>query len=105
MERPDPSTHGPNGDGRDTSGRFTQGNRYGGGNPLAGQAAKLRAALFKAVKVGDVKQIIKAMVAKAVSGDTAAAKLVLSYTLGSPEIAELTERIGAIERTMEVNER
>ena len=90
-----PSTHGPNGQGPD--GRFLPGNRLGRGQPLAGQVAKLRAALLKAVKVGDVKAIVASMIDKARGGDVPAAKLVLQYTLGEPQPFDFLERLERLE--------
>jgi hypothetical protein len=95
MEGETPSTHGPNGQG--PNGRFLPGNRFGRGQPLAGQVAKLRAAMLKAVKVGDVKDIIGGMIDKARGGDVAAAKLVLQYTLGEPQPFDFLERLERLE--------
>ena len=96
-----PSTLGNNGQG--TNGRFLPGNKLGRGNPLAGMAAKLRAAMLKAVKVGDVKSIIGAMIDKAIGGDVAAAKLVLQYTVGEPLPFDINEQLRQIEERL--NER
>ena len=90
-----PSTHGS--DGRGGNGRFLPGNKCGRGSPLAGQAAKLRAALFRAVKIGDVKAIIGSLIDKARGGDVAAAKLVLQYTVGEPQPFDLLEQLEALE--------
>jgi hypothetical protein len=92
----------PSGDGlaagKDPStGRFLPGNRLGRGSPLAGQAAKLRAALFRAVKGGDLQTVITALMDKAKGGDTAAAKLILQYTLGDPVALDIVETIQRLE--------
>jgi len=79
------------------SGKFAPGNKLGRGSPLAGAVAKLRGALLRAVKVGDVRGIITAMIEKAKSGDVAAAKLVLQYTLGEPQPLDLQERLEKLE--------
>jgi len=90
----------PRGNGRGTDGKFLPGNKCGRGSPLAGMASKLRAAMLKAVKVGDVKAIIGAMIAKARGGDVAAAKLVLQYTIGEPQPYDLTARMEEIEQSL-----
>jgi hypothetical protein len=86
MEPSNPLTDGlPNG-GRDpVSGRFTVGNPGGrGGDPLAVKTARLRAALVKAVSSRDIRAIVRKLVAQAVAGETASAKLVLYLTVGRP---------------------
>ncbi len=93
---------GPSGDGvpadRDPqSGRFLRGNRLGHGSPLAGQAAKLRAALFRAIKAGDVQEIMAALIGKAKTGDTVAARIVLAYTLGEPVALDVIEKVEKLE--------
>lgn len=87
--------------GRDRkSGKFLPGNKLGHGSPLAVMASKLRAAMLKAVKAGDVKAIIKAMVAKARGGNVQAAKLVLSYSLGEPIPCDIAEKIFELEAVL-----
>ena len=75
----DPSTSG-----RRPDGTFAEGNKIGKGNPLAGQIAKLRAALIRAIDARDVAEIMRGVIERAKSGDLAAAKLVLSYCAGEP---------------------
>jgi len=103
----EPSTNGSNGDGsemsfavepsqRDSGGRFKPGNKFGKGNPYANQIASLRNCFFNAVSSNELEEIIHALLKKAKSGDVAAIKLLLSYTVGNPEIvvrsaAETTE--------------
>jgi hypothetical protein len=70
--------------GRDTSGRFLAGNKFGRGNPHAAAVARLRSALLRTVKPADIRSMIKALLGRARKGDTAAAKLVLEYTVGRP---------------------
>ena len=75
----------PNGDdGRDESGRFTQGNPGGPGNPFARRVARLRSTLLDVVGETGLTEIVERLVKAAQKGDVAAAKLVLSYTLGKP---------------------
>jgi len=78
----DPSTNAPN--GRDTSGRFAEGNRLGKGNPLAGQVHLRRQTFYSAVSEADLIAIVGAVVEKAKRGDIAAAKVILEWTIGRP---------------------
>jgi hypothetical protein len=92
-----PSGDGPV-EGRDPhNGRFLAGNHLGRGSPLAGQAAKLRAALFRAVKAGDVQDIVRAMIERAKAGDVPSARIILGYTLGEPASLDLVEKIEKLE--------
>jgi hypothetical protein len=102
LSEPEVLPSGPRGDGppagRDMeSGRFLPGNRLGRGSPLAGKAAKLRAALFKAVGQSDITEILRALIGKAKAGDTVAARIVLAYTLGEPVALDLVEKIEQLE--------
>jgi hypothetical protein len=92
---PPPSPNGPNGDtlpasapatdGRDpASGRFLPGWKGGPGNPFARRTAKLRSALLDAVDEDRLKRVVAKVVDMAEGGDLAAAKLLLSYTVGRP---------------------
>ena len=77
-----------NGDGgRDRNGRFTKGNPGGPGNPYARRVAELRTALLETVGNDGLAEIVRGLVTAARGGDVAAAKLVLSYTLGRPGVA------------------
>ena len=102
MTNDQPSTHGPN--GRDTVGRFAPGNRLGKGNPLAGRAAKLRAALLRRVKRADVEAIADKLVVMAKAGDLAAMKELLNRVVGVPVASDILERIEAIEATLAAEE-
>ena len=86
---------------RGPDGRFLPGNPGGPGNPLAAQVAKLRAALYDALAEGDIKDIVRALLGRAKQGDVAAAKLLLSYTLGKPLEADVLERIERLEALLE----
>ncbi len=96
---PRPSTHGGDGGkrGRDANGRFATGNKLGQGNPLAGRAAKLRSELLRSVSEGDVKAVVKGLLAAARGGDVPAAKLVLAYTVGQPEAMDVAQRLDELE--------
>ncbi len=76
--RPDPTP------GRGSGGRFAKENKYGGGNPYARRVAGLRAAFLDAVSEAEVAELAKALLKKALDGDSAAAHLFLSYALGKP---------------------
>jgi len=97
-----PSPNGANGDGRDDRGRFAAGNAGGPGNPHAGAVAKLRSALFAALKPTHVRKAVKMVLAilddpKAKAADKlAAAKLVHEWGLGTQ--ADLKERIERVEQ-------
>jgi hypothetical protein len=64
---------------------------------LAGAAAKLRTALFRAVQAGDIEEVLAALLAKAKRGDIPAAKIVLGYTLGEPVALDVVEKIEKLE--------
>lgn len=83
---------------RDARGRFLPGNKGGPGNPFAAQVGRLRAALLRAVKPADLREVVTALLEQAKSGNVAAARLVLEYCLGRPVEADVIERIEAIER-------
>ncbi len=79
-----PATPPAAGGGRDCHGRFAEGNAGGPGNPFARQVAALRCALLDAVSEQDLADVAQAMLRRAKEGNVAAAKLLLSYTLGKP---------------------
>jgi hypothetical protein len=70
--------------GRDARGRFAKGNLGGPGNPHARRVAQFRRALWNAVTDDDIEAIVRRQIEKAKEGDSTAAKLVLSYTVGKP---------------------
>lgn len=67
---------------RDDKGRFVKGNRLGRGNPFACRVAALRKTFLATVSKAEMQQICRRLVAQAMLGDIAAAKLVLGYVLG-----------------------
>ncbi len=81
-----PSTNGRNG-----SGQFATGNKYGKGNPLFGKVATLRSAALKSITPATVKGLIKSLIDQAMAGDIAAAKLILPYLIGQPATAKELE--------------
>lgn len=92
-----PPDKGSNMVSRDSQGRFLRGNQGGPGNPHAGQVAKLRAAILRAVDEGDIETIIAKLVEQARGGDLTAAREVLDRTIGKAAQSDLLERIEALE--------
>lgn len=90
-----PSTNGDN--GRDNRGRFAPGNRAGRGNPYARQAARLRAALLKAITAKDVETVVSSLIKEAKAGDVQAIREVLDRAVGKPLPADLLERLERLE--------
>jgi hypothetical protein len=80
------STNGTNGDhtGHDQRGRFTKGNPGGSGNPFGRQVAALRGALMSCITNEDVQEVVAALLAQAKKGNVAAARLILTYSVGKP---------------------
>lgn len=74
--------------GRATNGRFDKGNKFAKGNPYTKKVAEFRRTIMNSVTDEDVADIIYALIDKAKNGDTAAAKLVLNYTVGQPQTFE-----------------
>src|SRR5215475_9876903 len=70
--------------GRAADGRFAKNNKGGPGNPFNRQVAALRQALLQRVTTEDIEEILAVLLIKAKSGDLAAIKLLLSYTIGKP---------------------
>lgn len=91
----DPSTTA--GNGRDPGGRFVPGNRFARGNPHASRVAKLRTAALAAVTQRDLKAILRKLVALALAGNVAAAREILSRTLGPADAIDIVMRIEALE--------
>ena len=78
---------------RASDGRFQPGNPGGPGNPFARQVAQLRKALLNSVTEQDIQEVAQALIARAKEGNTAAAKLLLSYTIGKPDAAPHPDRM------------
>jgi hypothetical protein len=57
--------------------------------------------MYAAVSGKDLRIVVKKLLEQAQAGDTAAAKLILAYTLGEPQPIDVLERLGAIEALME----
>jgi hypothetical protein len=107
---PPPSANGCNGHptpppaettGRDAAtGQFTRGWKGGPGNPFCRQLAARRSAILEAVSREDVIRLAKAMLARALRGDNAAAKILLSYCCGRPAEVVDPDRVGLAEFRM-----
>ena len=82
--RPDAAAAGQGDSGRDRQGRFVRGNAGGPGNPFARRVAQLRRTLCETVTEEDMQEVAKKLVEQARQGDVAAARLLLSYTIGQP---------------------
>lgn len=76
-----PPTHKPNG-------QFAKGNKLGPGNPYAKRVHQLKQAVYATVTMKDLKGVIKAMVHKAQQGDVAAARLIMEYAIGKPDMVQ-----------------
>ena len=83
--------------GRQARGRFAPGNKAAKGNGQARKVARFRAAMFSAVKAGDVRAIVVQLVQEAKAGQPWAVKLALEYLCGPPRDVDLDERLTALE--------
>jgi hypothetical protein len=70
--------------GRDSQGRFTEGNPGGPGNPYYRRQAHLKRRMLESVTDADVQSVMQMLLGLARSGDLAAIKLFLEYTVGKP---------------------
>ena len=100
---PKPSPAGDN--GRGPGGRFGPGNRAGRGNPMAKKVQQLRAALLKAIKPNDIRDVIETMLKSAKGGDIAAGRELLSRALGAPEALDILQRLEALETTLNAKDK
>ena len=69
--------------GRDSQGRFMQGNNCGRGNPHGQRVAQLRTAMYQAVTADDMQAVFTKLVSMAKDGDLTAAKLLLDRCFGT----------------------
>jgi hypothetical protein len=74
----------PTANDRDANGRFAKGNPGGPGNPYYRRQAQLKRQLLASVSEDDVQAVMQVLVGLAKSGDLAAIKLFLEYTVGKP---------------------
>ena len=84
---------------RDDKGKFVPGNQaaVGRSRKHAEQVGNLRNALFSAVTPDRLERIINSLIVQAEGGNVAAARLILSYSLGEPLQADVLERIETLE--------
>jgi hypothetical protein len=81
--------------GRDDRGRFSPGNTFGKGNPTARRMAELRSAFLDCVDAETMREVVESLGELVRSGDTAAIRIVLEYTMGKPPQAlEITGKDG-----------
>jgi hypothetical protein len=70
--------------GRTADGCFAKNNQGGPGNPYNRRVAELRQAMLETIRPEDLQEVLAAVLFKAKTGDLAAAKLLLAYTIGKP---------------------
>ena len=91
----------PNGsNGRGERGRFARGNAGGPGNPHAKRVARLRAALLKAVKPADLRDVVCALLSAAKAGDVPAARELTQRLLGPADALDVLARLEDIEQRL-----
>jgi hypothetical protein len=98
-----PSGPTPNGaiGGRDARGRFAKGNSGGPGNPHVRRVSELRAGLVRAAKPRDLRDVVRALLKAAKTGDVQAARELLSRLLGPPVADDLAIRLAELEKRVE----
>jgi hypothetical protein len=79
--------------GRDSKGRFANGNKGGPGSPFNRRVADLRRRLLERLGGDTLEHILDRLVEMAEQGDLAAIKLVLAYTIGKPTAAVDPDRV------------
>jgi hypothetical protein len=87
------SSNGHDADGHDTNGQFAKGNRGGPGNPYNRQIAEFRKQFLAASTPAVFRQVVDALIAKALGGDGAAMKLYFLYVMGKPADAVDPDRV------------
>jgi hypothetical protein len=96
------ATPSPNGaNGRGVDGKFAPGWKGGPGNPHARHVARLRSALFKAVKPEDIKDVAAKLIEQAKAGDVASIKELFQRLFGPAEAIDFAERLEALEAKIE----
>ncbi len=83
--------------GRDSKGRFAEGNPGGPGNPYTRQTALLRQVVLDELNEVEVRIIVQRLKAVALAGDVQAIKLVLAYAIGKPESAVNPDEVDRLE--------
>ncbi len=73
--------------GRQPDGKFGQGNQFAAGHKRRKRVHELRSALTEAITPEMISSLVIALSGAALSGDVAAAKLLLHYGCGRPDLA------------------
>jgi hypothetical protein len=81
------------GNGREANGRFAAGNMGGPGNPYGRRLAEIRRLVLAAATVEALQEILLVQIEKARQGDTAAARFVFQYALGTPRPMANPDRV------------
>jgi hypothetical protein len=87
MNEPQPIPTAPESsaaNGRDANGRFARGNPGGPGNPYYRRQAELKRKILESVTDVDVMSVMRVLLGLARTGDLAAIKLFLEYTVSKP---------------------
>jgi len=84
-------------DGRDSRGRFTQGNPGGPGNPDTKRTAELRSTIREAVTPEDMAEVMGVLIEKAKAGELAAIRELFDRTIGKATESDLAERLDVLE--------
>lgn len=85
--------NGHDANGHDANGQFAKGNRGGPGNPYNRQIAEFRKQFLAASTPAVFRQVVDALIAKALGGDAAAMKLYFLYVMGKPADAVDPDRV------------
>jgi hypothetical protein len=96
----EPSPNGFN-NGRDTAGRFADGNAGGPGNPGERPTSRIRAAMMKAVTDADIEEIVRKLVSMAKWGDVAATRELFDRLLGRPGQTAIIEQLDELSEQIE----
>src|SRR6516164_7217719 len=72
------------GNGHDSRGRFTAGNKAACGNPFFRRCAQLRAQAVCEITPDEVRLLMRRLYRSAMEGDVAATVVLLGYLLGKP---------------------
>ena len=79
--------------GRGQLGRFAPGNSFAKGNPHAKQVQQLRTAFLTVFTPETMRQVVEKLIEQALTGDIAAAKLLIDRSLGRESLAESKNHI------------
>jgi hypothetical protein len=91
--RPTLTKRSPAPNDRTPDGRFAKDNAGGPGNPHARHCARMLALMRTCISEEELVAIIRALLDKAIKGDTSAAKIILSYKIGKPAPAPNPDEI------------